>query len=514
MNMHSIFHRRRAAQSAALCAVHCAATDRTSPPTERGTEYRLRCRIQSRVKFRGESHTSEYGRVQRAMALILSALIALPVMTGAASATPAASAADASAADISAADTVGESFITDSASTQTDPKAPADVTIQASLLGATRILTPADPDAMTAELLLSAVGDAAPDLGLTQGGASGTNQAPNAHPDGSDGLTSPSIDEANGDRGNRGDRGDRGDRDEDEPDDPTPEYEDLFDPDLPLTQELIARRIETRMNMQVRGGSRITYPYPAGAMAVDLYKDGKRILAGQVADIGGTVYVPVQRFADLFGSFKTTYIEATEEVFITGKNLSISVKVGDPYILVNERVFYSSAKVISLGGWIFVPLTSMCKALDADVTIRKGYYDAFITSGDPSTVPWAEDYYDETDLYWLSRIISAEARGESFTGQIAVGNVVLNRVRSSQFPNTVKGVIFDTKYGIQFSPVAGGTIYQTPTDSAIRAAKVCLEGYSLSSTIIYFYNPAIATSTWIGRTRPYVMTVGNHKFYA
>lgn len=293
----------------------------------------------------------------------------------------------------------------------------------------------------------------------------------------------------------------------------TPADDSLFDPNVPLTQELIARRMEAKMNMHVRGGSKIYYPYPAGAMAVDLYKDGKQILKGQVADIGGTVYVPVQRFADLFGNFKTVYTEATEQVVMTGTNLSITVKVGDPYITVNERIFYTGKKVISLGGWIFVPLTSMCKAVNAKVTIRSGYYDAFITSGDPTRVPWASEYYDSTDLYWLSRIISAEAKGEPFAGQIAVGNVVLNRVRSSQYPNTVKGVIFDTKYGTQFSPVSSGTIYNNPTASAVRAAKICLEGYSLSTKMIYFYNPKIATSSWIGRTRPYIMTIGNHKFY-
>ena len=300
---------------------------------------------------------------------------------------------------------------------------------------------------------------------------------------------------------------------------PVPEEEDsteavdIFDPTLPLTQELIALRIESRMDMQVKGGSTVKYPYPAGSMAVDLYKDGRQILKGQVVDIGGTVYVPVQRFADLFGSFKTVYTEATERVVITGTNLSITVQVGDPYITVNERIFYTGKKVISLGGWIFVPLTSMCKALNATVNIRSGYYDATVTSGDTTKVKWASEYYDSTDLYWLSRIISAEAKGEPFTGQIAVGNVVLNRVRSSQYPNTVKGVIFDTKYGTQFSPVASGTIYQTPTASAVMAAKICLEGYSLSTQMIYFYNPKIATSSWIGRTRPYIMTIGNHKFY-
>ncbi len=256
-----------------------------------------------------------------------------------------------------------------------------------------------------------------------------------------------------------------------------------------------------------------TIHYPAGAMAVALYRDGRRVLRGQVADIGGIVYVPVQRFAELFGSFKTTYTEATEEVRITGKNLSIQVRVGDPYITVNERIFYTGAAVLSLRGWIFVPLSAMSRAMGAKVTIRKGYYEAYITSGDPGAIAWADDYYNENDLYWLSRIISAEARGESFTGQIAVGNVVLNRVRSSQFPNNVQSVIFDKKYGPQFAPVSSGTIYNAPSSSAIRAAKVCLEGYSLSNRILYFYNPRTAGSSWIANNRPYIMTIGNHKFY-
>ncbi len=121
--------------------------------------------------------------------------------------------------------------------------------------------------------------------------------------------------------------------------------------------------------------------------------------------------------------------------------------------------------------------------------------------------------YNYENLYWLSRIISAEAKGESFTGQIGVGTVVLNRVKSKQFPNTVKGVIFDKKYGTQFTPVANGSIYTTPTESAIVAAKMCLDGYTLSGSVLYFVNPRIATSSWIQQNRKYAFRVGNHDFY-
>ena len=290
--------------------------------------------------------------------------------------------------------------------------------------------------------------------------------------------------------------------------------------DIPTIEVPVASRVMDTTPFQrslvtpsSTGRARIYYPYPWGAKAVTLYRDGKRILPGEVADIGGTVYVPVQRYADLFGNFKTTYDEATERVTISGTNLYITVQVGDPYITVNERVFYTGSKVLSLGGWIFVPINAMSKALGASVYIKKGYYEAYVTSGDPTSIKWASSYYDSTDLYWLSRIISAEAKGEPLSGQIAVGNVVLNRVRSSAFPNTVKEVIFDKKYGVQFSPVSNGTIYNAPSASATLAAKACLEGYSLSDRALYFFNPSLTSATWISTTRPYIMTIGNHKFY-
>ena len=98
-------------------------------------------------------------------------------------------------------------------------------------------------------------------------------------------------------------------------------------------------------------------------------------------------------------------------------------------------------------------------------------------------------------------------------GKIAVGNVVLNRVRSSAYPNTIYGVIFDKRYGIQFAPVANGTIYNSPTAESIIAAKICLEGYSISDRILFFMNPRIATNNWISKNRPYAFSIGNHDFY-
>lgn len=86
--------------------------------------------------------------------------------------------------------------------------------------------------------------------------------------------------------------------------------------------------------------------------------------------------------------------------------------------------------------------------------------------------------YTDEDLYWLSRIISAESQGEPLEGQIAVGNVVLNRVASDQFPNTIRAVVFDTNNGVQFEPLSNGTLYNAPTAQSVAAAKLVLSGSS------------------------------------
>lgn len=120
----------------------------------------------------------------------------------------------------------------------------------------------------------------------------------------------------------------------------------------------------------------------------------------------------------------------------------------------------------------------------------------------------------EDDLYWLSRIIHAEAQGETYEGKVAVGNVILNRVASSQFPNTVKGVVFDKQQGYtQFSPVIDGSIYNTPSSESIQAAKDALSGSRPVGDALYFLNPSKSTNFWIIKNRKYYKTIGDHDFY-
>ncbi|QUH27370.1 cell wall hydrolase [Serpentinicella alkaliphila] len=120
----------------------------------------------------------------------------------------------------------------------------------------------------------------------------------------------------------------------------------------------------------------------------------------------------------------------------------------------------------------------------------------------------------EDDIYWLSRIIHAEAQGEPYEGKVAVGNVVLNRVAHRDFPNTIRGVIYDKQYGyVQFSPVLDGSINNTPNEESRRAAIDALDGYRPVGTALYFLNPRKATNFWIVHNRRYFMTIGDHDFY-
>ena len=114
----------------------------------------------------------------------------------------------------------------------------------------------------------------------------------------------------------------------------------------------------------------------------------------------------------------------------------------------------------------------------------------------------------DANLELLAKIISAEAKGEPYLGQVAVGAVIMNRVKHPSFPNTIAGVIYQQG---AFSPVANGTINNPPTDSARRAAQEALNGSDPTNGCIYFYNPAKTSNKYM-LARPIVMTIGTHVF--
>lgn len=113
-----------------------------------------------------------------------------------------------------------------------------------------------------------------------------------------------------------------------------------------------------------------------------------------------------------------------------------------------------------------------------------------------------------SNLNLLSRIIYGESRGEPYTGQVAVGAVVMNRVKSSSFPNSISGVIYQSG---AFDAVRDGQINLTPDSTARKAAQDALNGWDPSYGAIYYFNPSTATNKWIW-SRPMTITIGKHRF--
>lgn len=115
---------------------------------------------------------------------------------------------------------------------------------------------------------------------------------------------------------------------------------------------------------------------------------------------------------------------------------------------------------------------------------------------------------NNSDVNLLARIVYGEARGEPYTGQVAVAAVVLNRVKSSKFPNTISGVVYQSG---AFTAVSDGQINLTPNTTAYNAARDALNGWDPCYGAIYYFNPNTATNAWIW-SRPHIITIGKHRF--
>ena len=228
--------------------------------------------------------------------------------------------------------------------------------------------------------------------------------------------------------------------------------------------------------------------------------------------MNGTLYLPLRAFANSLGNASVSYNSSTKTATLQMPGLYLTATDGGFVTYANDRpLFAFSPNVLMSNGRMYLPSSVLTKALGVEITSQTR---ASVTvSGSYTPLLHASKFYREDEVYWLSKIISAESGGESLIGQIAVGDVILNRVKSPLYPNTIYGVIFDRKYGVQFSPILDGSIYKDPTYTATLAAKICLEGTSLSDNALFFLNPRVAQSNWIVKSREYAYSIGGHDFY-
>ncbi len=245
---------------------------------------------------------------------------------------------------------------------------------------------------------------------------------------------------------------------------------------------------------------------------VKVYIDGETY-EGTTQIRNNTTYVGIRNFStEMYKNAKVTYDSSIRTLTVKTDKLTLICKDGASYIEANGRYLYSDTPIYMSGGRMYAPVMLLAKAFGAKISWSDSIGGFSITRA-TGGIASARSVYRDDEVLWLSRIINAESGGEPLKGKIAVGNVILNRVRSSAYPNTIYGVIFDKRYGVQFSPTSNGTIYNTPNEESIIAAKICLEGYTISDKIIYFVNPKKAPNSWVSKNRPHFTTIGNHAFY-
>jgi len=240
---------------------------------------------------------------------------------------------------------------------------------------------------------------------------------------------------------------------------------------------------------------------------VPVYVDGMLSCRGYV--FNGDVYVSLESVCGVLG-YDTEISRDTDTNTLTVSVAGIEIVAGEVEntLIANGRCLYLPDGYYEINGSPVFPVDAVAKIFTLSVSGSGDDGGVDFGTANEAVLLSGDEYYNADDLYWLSRIITWESGNQPIEGQIAVGNVVLNRVASEGFPDTVKGVIFQPG---QFSPVAAGVIYREPYDISVLCAKFVLEGYKTVGDDVLFFQ------AWrygaVANFAEYVCTIGGHSFF-
>lgn len=230
--------------------------------------------------------------------------------------------------------------------------------------------------------------------------------------------------------------------------------------------------------------------------------------------INNTAYAPVRFILNALGIYEMEWKDDEKSVTFSYEGKDVKLYAGYKYAFVNGEKIPVSNNIVLKNKRTLAPIRFISELFDFNVNWSDTFYIVDLSKEnieiDESLI---EKDYSLEDIVWLSRIIEAEGSGEPFNGKIAVGNVILNRVESKDFPDTIYDVIFDNNYGIQFQPVANNSIYNTPSRDSVLAGKLAIRDTNIAGESLYFLNPKKASNFWIINNRTYHKTINNHDFY-
>lgn len=268
---------------------------------------------------------------------------------------------------------------------------------------------------------------------------------------------------------------------EEEPEQP-PEPEATFvilDPVVPETAEPTPESVDNRTS-------------------VPLTVDGEQ--RGACAVIDGQLYMSPDAFGRALG-LETGGSVSGGTYTASGGGVSITAEPGAQYFICNGRCLYIPGGVPVQGGQVVLPLELLAKCFGVSAAWDRIAWTVTVRADAIEPLESGDDYYADTDVYWLSRVIYAEAGNQSLEGQVAVGSVVLNRAADESFDgqDSVYDVIFAKN---QFEVVINGMIYMEPDDTAVLAAKLALEGADPTDGATYFatfdFGEGYECVLWIG----------------
>lgn len=230
--------------------------------------------------------------------------------------------------------------------------------------------------------------------------------------------------------------------------------------------------------------------------------------------IDNTAYAPIRFVLNAIGIYEMEWDDSERSVTFSHNDTTVKLYEGYDYAFINDTQVKLDNLVLINNDRTLVPVRFVSELFGFYVDWNNTFYIVNLVKDELNVDEGIiEKDYNLDDVMWLSRIIEAESSGEPFSGKIAVGNVILNRVKCDEFPDTISEVIFDRKFGVQFQPVANNKIYNTPSNESVMAALLAIRDVNLAGDSLYFLNPVIATNRWILNNRTYYTTINNHDFY-
>ncbi len=249
------------------------------------------------------------------------------------------------------------------------------------------------------------------------------------------------------------------------------------------------------------------------AQSMPVYIDG--LLSARAYLSGETVFLPPEAVCAAAG-LSMSWSEDNGTLTLSFPGAVLTGLKGSGYFEADGRYIYAPDGWLVKGDVLYLPSDAIERLFGVRVSVSAKRDRLELSTDKLAVISGGANYYelnyDAELLYWLPQVINAEAKFEPLAGQIGVGNVVMNRLSSPDFPDTIFEVIYDTEHTIQFEPISTGGIFQEPTEQATIAAYLCLEGYSTVDDCLYFVNPEFG-SGWFDSSLELVDTIGHHNFY-